>query len=129
MEYDWDDLSDLLMEACCNFTSVMLKTTEMSPNIKSKEMITTECMERFGSITGIVKKIIKNGKYYNFEDLEKKQKALKLNGWILLGSLTETALQVFLAFYINDYKNSKWQLWKDFDIKKFELQLLNVFKV
>lgn len=59
MEYDWDDLSDLLMEACCNFTSVMLKTTEMSPNIKSKEMITTECMERFGSITGIVKKIIK----------------------------------------------------------------------
>ena len=31
-----------------------------------------------------------------------------------MGSLTETALQIFLAFYIVDYKNVHWQQWLDF---------------
>lgn len=58
---------------------------------------------------------IENGYYYQCEDLEDNApNACKLTSWIILGSLTETALQIFLAFYIVDYKNVHWQQWLDF---------------
>ena len=28
--------------------------------------------------------------------------------------MTETVLQMFLAFYLDDYRNTKWQLWENF---------------
>ena len=44
-------------------------------------------------------------------------------GWrngLWLGSLTETTLQMFLAFYIEDYKNTKWQQWEEFKIEQVQ---------
>lgn len=125
MDYGWEDLSEILMDTCYKFTNIMLKTTEISPNTESKELILGECMERFESITGILADIIKDGSYYAYEDLDNKiQNALKLNGWILLGSLTETTLQMFLAFYIDDYKNTKWQQWEEFEIEQVQSPIL-----
>lgn len=121
MDYGWEDLSKLLMDTCHKFIDIMSKTTEISPNTESKELILGECMERFENITGIIANIIKDGSYYDYEDMENKtQNALKLNSWILLGSLTETTLQMFLAFYIDDYKNTKWQQWEEFEIKQVQ---------
>ena len=83
----------------------MLNTVQFSPNSESKELISHKCMERFESIVGILANIIKDGDCYSYEDLYgEEQNALKLNSWVLLGSLTETVLQMFLAFYIDDYK-------------------------
>ena len=119
MDYGWEGLSELLMNTCHKFIEIMLKTTSISPNAESREMITSECMERFESITRILGDIIKDGDYYNYEDCDSKtQNASKLNGWILLGSLTETTLQMFLAFYIDDYKNTKWQQWEEFEVEQ-----------
>ena len=57
-------------------------------------------MERFESITGILADSIKDAFYYTCEDLENRtQNALKLNSWILLGSLTETTLQMFFVVH------------------------------
>ena len=81
-------------------------------------------MERFEKITGVVAEIIKEGNYYESEDVDcKNQSALKLNSWILLGSLTETVLQMFLAFYIDDYRKTKWQQWDDFEKEKVQAPL------
>lgn len=119
MDYGWEGLSELLTNTCHKFVEIMLKTTSLSHNTESREMITSECMERFESITHILGDIIKDGDYYNYEDFDSKtQNASKLNGWILLGSLTETTLQMFLAFYIDDYKNTKWQQWEEFEIEQ-----------
>lgn len=113
MDYGWEGLSTLLLNTCERFTDDMLGTTQFSPSSESKELISSECMERFGSIIGILADIVEDGGSYEYEDLEgEAQNALKLNGWILLGSLTETVLQMFLAFYIDDYKNTKWQQWE-----------------
>jgi len=121
MDFGWEDLAELLKNTCHKFIDIMLKTTEISPNTESKELIHDECMERFESIIGILADIIKDGLYYECEDLENKvQNALKLNGWILLGSLTETTLQMFLAFYIDDYKNTKWQQWEEFKTEQVQ---------
>ena len=102
MECGWGDLSHLLKNVCRRFTRTMLKTTSIS-SAESRELITLECMERFESITGVLADIIQNGEYYQSEDLTNDhQNANKLNSWILLGSLTETLLQIFLAFYIKN---------------------------
>ena len=54
MDYGWEELSELLMNTCHKFIEIMLKTTSISPNAESREMITSECMERFESITRIL---------------------------------------------------------------------------
>ena len=119
MDYGWEDLSELLVNTCHKFTEIMLNTTEISPNAESRELITSNCMERFEGIAGILADIIKDGLYYAYEDLEgETENALKLNAWILLGSLTETTLQMFLAFYIDDYKNAKWKQWEEFETEE-----------
>ena len=82
----------------------MLETVSFSPNVESRSLISKECMIRFESLTEVLAKIIESGEYYADEDLFRNQSALKLNGWIVLGSLTETTLQIFLAFYMDDYK-------------------------
>ena len=125
MDCGLEDLSQLLIDTCHKFTGTMLKTTEISPSTESRELISDECMERFESIAGILADIIKDSLYYTSEDLDNKtQNALKLKGWILLGSLTESLLQMFLAFYIDDYKGTKWQQWEDFEIEQVQTPII-----
>ena len=102
----WIELSELLLVTCREFTKAMLETVSYSPNGESRFLISKECMIRFESLTEVLAEIIKSGKYHADEDLFQNQSALKLNGWIVLGSLTETTLQIFLAFYMDDYKRT-----------------------
>ena len=101
MDFGWEDLSEFLVKTCNKFTKTMLETVKFSSNDKSKELISEECMDRFEKITSILANIISEGIYYQAEDMDSTiQSAERLNCWILLGSLTETALQIFIAFYI-----------------------------
>ena len=121
MDYGWEDLSEFLKETCSKFIKDMTETTSLSPNSESKNLLHSECMERFEKITIILADIIKDGNYYEYEDFEDNtQNALKLNSWILLGSLTEAVLQMFLAFYIDDYRKTKWQQWEEFEKEKVQ---------
>ena len=98
MDCGWEDLSRLLVKTCYKYTETMLETTKFSPVEESKNLITEECMQRFTSIVKVVANNIVDGEYYQYEDLSNEsQNAIKLNSWILLGSLTETVLQMFLA--------------------------------
>lgn len=110
----WIELSKLLLATCREFTKTMLETVSFSPNVESRSLISKEGMIRFESLTEVLAKIIESGEYYADEDLFRNQSALKLNGWIVLGSLTETTLQIFLAFYMDDYKRSNWKQWDAF---------------
>ena len=121
MDCGWEDLSQLLKKDCSRFTRTMLETTSFSPISESKDLITSECMDRFESITGVLADIIQDGGDYQYEDLSNDyQNAKKLNSWILLGSLTETTLQMFLAFYLDDYRNTKWQQWENFKVDQVQ---------
>lgn len=125
MDCGWEDLAKLLIVTCSKFTKIMLETTTFSPIEESKELITLECMERFECITGILADNIKNGSDYQYEDLTNdSQNAIKLNCWILLGSLTETTLQMFPAFYLDDYKNTKWQQREDFKADQVQTPII-----
>ena len=125
MDCGWEDLSTLLTKTCNSFTDTMLETTSFSPNEESKTLISSECMERFKSICEILADLIKDGLNYQSEDLlNDSQNAIKLNSWILLGSLTESTLQMFLAFYLDDYRNTRWQQWENFKSEQVQKPII-----
>lgn len=115
MDCGWEDLAVKVKTESIKFTEVMLETVSYSPTTESRELISNESMKRFCLLAERLADEIENGYYYQCEDLEDNApNACKLTSWIILGSLTETALQIFLAFYIVDYKNVHWQQWLDF---------------
>lgn len=122
MDCGWRDLSDLIVKSSSVFAEVMLETVSYSSIEEAIELISKESMDRLCLIAKQLATLIVDGERYQYEDLdEDSQNATRLTCWILLGSLTETALQMFLAFYIDDYKRSQWQQWTDFpaeDVKK-----------
>lgn len=126
MDCGWEDLSQLLVKTSNSFTNTMLETTSFSPNSESKSLISQECMDRFKSISSVLADLIKDGEVYQYEDLSNvSQNATKLNSWILLGSLAEATLQMFLAFYIDDYRNAKWQQWEDFKAEQVQKPIID----
>jgi len=113
----WEDLKYKVINISNKFASDMLEIVSHSPYDIPKELITQETMERFISLSENLSNHIAEGEWFAYEDLENKNNnAYRLTSWILLGSLTETALQIFLAFYIDDYQKSKWQQWEDVDV-------------
>lgn len=115
----WAELSEKLLKTKEKFSDIFLRTVELSPDANTKALITHDCMERFSGIIGIIAEIVNNGFYDEMIDSNGSiHNAHKLNGWILLGSVTETVLQFFIAFYLGDYQNTKWQLWDDFQDEK-----------
>lgn len=126
MDCGWEDLSQLLVKTSNSFTNTMLETTSFSPNSESKSLISQECMDRFKSISSVLADLINDGQVYQYEDLSNdSQNATKLNSWILLGSLAEATLQMFLAFYIDDYRNAKWQQWEDFKAEQVQKPIID----
>ena len=119
IHFAWKELSQFIIKKCNEFTKIMLETASFSPNEESKDLISAECLKQYESLTQLLSESMKDYPYYYCGDLgDDLQNAKKLNSWILLGSLTETTLQIFLSFYMDDYKNTKWQLWDNFKGKE-----------
>lgn len=122
-----EELAELLRHSCHEFTVSILDTVRFSPCTESKKLISHQCIERVEGIASILADIIQNGSYYTYEDQKSdSQNASKLTGWVLLGSLTETILQMFLAFYIEDYKNTKWKQWEELETEKVTKPIFEV---
>lgn len=116
MDCGWDGLENKVVETSLRFKNEMLEIVVYSPNRETQELINQDTMRRFVDLARTMSEGLEMGGYYQYEDLENKNdNAYKLNSWILLGALTECALQIFLAFYIEDYRRSKWQQWEEID--------------
>ena len=121
MDCGWNDLETMVIDTATRFRREMLRIVDYSPVYETRELINRETMDRFLSISRIMSEDLEMGFYYQYEDENPKiENAYKLNLWIVLGSLTEFALQLFLAFYIEDYKRSKWQQWEETDVDKIK---------
>lgn len=129
MDCGWEDLSEKIKKECNVFADKMIEIVSFSPTQESKNLISTDSMERLCLLAEQFATEIKNGYYYQCEDIvENIQNASKMICWIILGSLTETVLQVFIAFYIDDYKRSQWQQWNAFPkeiVKKEIFDIIN----
>lgn len=115
MDCGWEDLAEKVRHESNQFADTMLRAVSFSPVQEAIDLISEESMERLCLLAEQLSNEIRDGYYYQSEDLEDNvQNASRITSWIILGSLTETVLQVFLAFYIEDYKMTQWQQWIDF---------------
>lgn len=127
MDCGWEDLAKKVVDTSTAFGKQMLETVACSFNSDTQELINDETMDRFLNLARLVSENLENGFFYETEDIENRNdNAYKLNLWIILGSLTECALQMFLAFNIDDYRNSKWQQWEDVSAKEIKDPIINV---
>lgn len=114
MDCGWEDLATKVKLCSERYAQKMLETVAFSPEAEAIELISSESMSRFCLLAEQLANQIEEGYYYQYEDIDHIQNATKLVSWIILGSLTESALQAFLAFYISDYKEAQWQQWTSF---------------
>ena len=114
MDCGWEGLGEKISETCEKFVNHMQGLLPCAYNEETIKLITENTLCRFQNLAEKLAEEIQNGYYCQYQDIENiNNNAFKLNSWILLGSLTESALQMFLAFYIDDYKKSKWKQWED----------------
>lgn len=129
MDCGWEDLGKKVSETCARLVNHLQGLLPCSYNEETINLITKDSLSRFQNLANKLAEEIQNGHYCQCEDVKNiNDNALKLNSWILLGSLTESALQMFLAFHIDDYKRSKWKQWEDIeanDIKAPIVECIN----
>lgn len=127
MDYGWDGLSDLIKQTVNKFVDIVLQYPQCAPSDKVGELLTVKSMARFTEIAELFAEGIKDGFYYQYQDLfEDVQNGRLINSWILLGSLIEVSLQVFLTIYISDYEDMEWQQWKNFNQEAVKDSLFEV---
>lgn len=108
--YSWTD-NEIVAEgsahskACAEY---LLKITTSIGDDESKILISDESIMRYCSLCEHFFSLIKS-----YSDT--KNNSILLNCWILLGSLAETTMQMFIAFYARDYRSAKWMQWASFN--------------
>ena len=123
----WQELEERIIDVSNRFACNMLEIVSYSPFDIAQELINRDTMDRFRSLSRNLSEHILHGENCQYEDIENRNdNAYRLTSWILLGSLTETALQMFLTFYINDYQRSKWQQWENVDVNKVKKPILEI---
>lgn len=123
---EWEQLGEKIIGVSTRFKEDMLEIVLNSPDREIQELINEETLNRFTALSCTMGKNLKLGMDFERESVDNKtDNTYKLNAWILLGSLTECALQIFLAFYIDDYRKSKWKQWEDLDVDNVKNPIIN----
>jgi hypothetical protein len=77
--------------------------------IEINDLISEETIKRYRSISKTLKYPYCNFKEENFS--KELEQGFLVQSWSNLGSLLESTLQMFLAFYYRDYTKSTWGTW------------------
>ena len=112
MDCGWEDLGEKVVDISGKFVDNLLDLMPFSYNEEAIKLITEESLGRFQNLAKKLAEEIQNGYYCQYEDMENvNDNAFKLNSWILLGSLTESALQIWMIIKIQNGNNGKILLW------------------
>ncbi|MGS2746351.1 hypothetical protein ACVAMH_05440 [Bacillus zanthoxyli] len=106
-----------------------LKEFETEYAKEIEELLSEETMQRYKGLALSLQLPYTN--YKNHTDagtLEMLKQGLLVQSWSSLGSLLESTLQMFLAFYYRFYKDSNWNTWNEESIKQIEEKLTGEFK-
>lgn len=112
-DFEMITLSPLLLEKAKEFKTTLLKCAELSFSAETSDLINNQSMGRFEYIIqSICKKVNLISNHILEKDID--TISVEFESWILLGSMTEFALQSVLAIYFDDYQDTKWKQWEDF---------------
>lgn len=100
-------------EVACAFADriAILKEHEVTYSVQVNNLLSAETLERYKSNAKVLKY-----PYNNFlENLESAElsEGFLVQSWSCMGSILETTLQIFLAFYYRDYINTEVNVWDE----------------
>ncbi|WP_099203902.1 hypothetical protein [Scatolibacter rhodanostii] len=132
MDMGLEDLADYISNTAKTYCSQALLCAEQSLNSESCKYITNESMKRFLAIMQTLTTDIPDIFYHQHEDLfettDESSFSLKMKSYIMLGSVVESTMQIFMSVYLHDYTNSNWNVWVDFEEKKVQTTILPVIE-
>ncbi|CEY35381.1 Uncharacterised protein [Streptococcus pneumoniae] len=106
-----------------------LKQFESEYTKEVGELLSEETIQRYKGLALSLQLPYTNYKAHaDTGTLEMLEQGLLVQSWSSLGSLLESTLQMFLAFYYRFYKDSNWNTWNEESIKQIEEKLMGEFK-
>lgn len=93
------------------------------------ELLSEETISRFKSVAAALSAPYMTYRSYGNPEIQAvREQGLLVQSWSSLGSLLESTLQMFLAFYYRDYIQSEWYKWDESAIDQILAELNGDFK-
>ena len=129
-EADMKEILEILEKETKNFVDEVSKCAYCSCNDEIQELLSKDSLERFTAITNAIGLPLK-GYDYEFNKLfgttyDSEYLSRLMQSWITLGSSVECALQIVLAIYLFNYKDSGWGKWEEFNYESVKEQIYKV---
>ncbi|MEG0275779.1 MAG: hypothetical protein RR630_02015 [Coprobacillus sp.] len=119
LQIEWKELDKTLEQTFDEFIKQSLLCADLSNNSNVQKLINKKNLEKFRSLIYLLQKDLSVIDLYEigvFDSIEEMGERMKL--WIVLGSLVEMTMQIFLSVYLYDYQISNWLQWEEFGIGK-----------
>jgi len=118
-EADFPELLNIIHTESREYIRVAGNCAHCSGNSEIQKLLSDDSLQQFLAISDALFLPLKDVNYdiatlFGFEDPIEEQSRL-MQSWITLGSAIESMLQIFLAIYLNDYENSGWHKWVNFN--------------
>lgn len=116
------EIMELIEEVCQSYVNEARKCAYVSADNEIQKMLTDKSFDQFLAVSYAITNPIKeiDDEFLDIFGLNTPIDELSrlMQYWITLGSACESALQIFLAIYISDFKNSGWRQWKNFNYEE-----------
>lgn len=115
IDMGWEDLATYFSNVTSNYIDNVKYCADHGPSSEITRLINDNSCEKYLSIVELVVDDMPESFYYLTEDISNDGvSGLRLKQWIILGTITEVTLQMFLTIYLFDYENSHWRQWEEF---------------
>ncbi len=124
------ELQILIEEICSSYVNEAKKFAYVSADNEIKNMLSDKSLEQFLAICRALVSTINNldleiVDLIGFDDPIDELSRL-MQCWITIGSACETAMQIFLAVYISDFKKSGWKQWQNFNYEEIKSSFFDI---
>ncbi len=126
-ESNMREILAILEKESDNYVDKASKCAYCSCDDEVQELLSQDSLERFIAITTAIGFPLKD---YDYEfnqmfDMYNENEGLArlMQAWITLGSSVECALQIFLAIYLLNYKDSGWGKWEEFNYESVKSEI------
>jgi DnaJ-domain-containing protein 1 len=129
-EADFPELIEIIKKEAREYVRIAKNCAHCSCNSDIQNLLSEDSLQQFLAISDAIGLPLKDVNYdiatlFGFDDSIEEQSRL-MQTWITLGSAIEAALQMFLAIYLNDYQNSGWHKWVNYNEEKVKQEIINV---
>lgn len=129
MDMGWEDLAVYFKRVTEIYIGNLKYCADHGLSNETSRLINRLSCEKYLNIVELVTNDMSDSICFLTEDIDNQSvSGLRLKQWIILGTITEVTLQMFLTIYLSDFENSHWQQWSDFATEDTKSAIANVVK-